>query len=50
MERRFGVSVYKEKFNFCSAHFLLFADGSREAGSGEGHPEAADGAIKTLPQ
>jgi 6-pyruvoyltetrahydropterin/6-carboxytetrahydropterin synthase len=26
----YGVAVYKERFNFCSAHFLLFADGSRE--------------------
>jgi len=30
MRQRFGVSVYKEAFNFCSAHFLIFADGSRE--------------------
>ncbi|NUN14283.1 MAG: 6-carboxytetrahydropterin synthase [Myxococcales bacterium] len=30
MNRRFGVSVYKEKFNFCSAHFLIFANGDRE--------------------
>ena len=30
MKRTFGVSVYKEKFNFCSAHFLLFPDGTRE--------------------
>ncbi len=30
MKKTFGVSVYKEKFNFCSAHFLLFADGTRE--------------------
>ena len=30
MKKMFGVSVYKEKFNFCSAHFLLFADGTRE--------------------
>ena len=30
MEKRYGVSVYKEKFNFCSAHFLLFPDGKRE--------------------
>lgn len=30
MDRRFGVSVYKEKFNFCSAHFLIFANGDRE--------------------
>ena len=29
MKKMFGVSVYKEKFNFCSAHFLLFADGTR---------------------
>lgn len=30
MHKRFGVSVYKEAFNFCSAHFLLFPDGRRE--------------------
>ncbi len=30
MKKKFGVSVYKEKFNFCSAHFLLFPDGTRE--------------------
>lgn len=30
MDKRFGVSVYKQKFNFCSAHFLLFPDGTRE--------------------
>ncbi len=29
-QRRFGVAVYKEAFRFCSAHFLVFADGSRE--------------------
>jgi 6-pyruvoyltetrahydropterin/6-carboxytetrahydropterin synthase len=26
----FGVRVYKEYFNFASAHFLVFADGARE--------------------
>lgn len=30
MQRSFGVKVYKEAFNFCSAHFLIFADGTRE--------------------
>jgi len=27
---RWGVSVYKERFRFCAAHFLVFPDGSRE--------------------
>lgn len=27
---RFGVRVYKESFDFASAHFLIFADGARE--------------------
>ena len=27
---RFGIRLYKEYFNFGSAHFLIFADGSRE--------------------
>lgn len=30
MSERFGVRVYKQYFNFASAHFLIFADGSRE--------------------
>ena len=30
-ETKFGVAVYKEKFNFCAAHFLIFADGTRES-------------------
>ena len=30
MRKKFGVSVYKEKFNFCAAHFLLFPNGTRE--------------------
>ena len=28
--QRFGIRLYKEYFNFCSAHFLIFADGTRE--------------------
>ena len=27
---RFGIRLYKEYFNFGSAHFLIFADGTRE--------------------
>jgi 6-pyruvoyltetrahydropterin/6-carboxytetrahydropterin synthase len=27
---RFGVRVYKQYFNFASAHFLIFPDGTRE--------------------
>ena len=30
MAERFGVRVYKQYFNFASAHFLIFADGTRE--------------------
>ncbi|MEZ0228169.1 MAG: 6-pyruvoyl tetrahydropterin synthase family protein [Planctomycetota bacterium] len=30
MGERFGVRVYKQYFNFASAHFLIFADGTRE--------------------
>lgn len=30
MKKTWGVRVYKEAFNFCSAHFLIFADGTRE--------------------
>lgn len=28
--KQFGVRVYKQYFNFASAHFLIFADGARE--------------------
>src|SRR5712692_9050598 len=31
MSRRFSIEVAKDYFNFASAHFLLFADGRREA-------------------
>jgi 6-pyruvoyltetrahydropterin/6-carboxytetrahydropterin synthase len=31
MSRRFSIVVEKDYFNFASAHFLLFADGQREA-------------------
>ncbi len=31
MSRRFSVEVAKDYFNFASAHFLIFADGRREA-------------------
>lgn len=30
MHERFAIRVYKQYFNFGSAHFLIFADGSRE--------------------
>lgn len=30
MAERFAVRVYKQYFNFASAHFLIFADGTRE--------------------
>lgn len=30
MAGRFGVRLYKQRFNFASAHFLLFEDGRRE--------------------
>jgi 6-pyruvoyl tetrahydropterin synthase/QueD family protein len=29
-QERFGIRLYKEYFNFGSAHFLIFADGTRE--------------------
>jgi 6-pyruvoyltetrahydropterin/6-carboxytetrahydropterin synthase len=31
MSRRFSIKVAKDYFNFASAHFLIFADGRREA-------------------
>lgn len=31
MSRRFTIEVAKDYFNFASAHFLIFADGRREA-------------------
>lgn len=31
MTRRFSIEVAKDYFNFASAHFLIFADGRREA-------------------
>ncbi len=31
MPRRFTIEVEKDYFNFASAHFLVFADGKREA-------------------
>ena len=34
--KRFGVRVYKQYFNFASSHFLIFADGTREALHGLG--------------
>ncbi|MCB9785834.1 MAG: 6-carboxytetrahydropterin synthase [Deltaproteobacteria bacterium] len=30
MQEAFAIRVYKQYFNFGSAHFLIFADGSRE--------------------
>lgn len=30
MSHRFGIEVEKDYFNFASAHFLIFADGTRE--------------------
>ncbi len=30
MKAGFGIRVYKERFNFASAHFLIFDDGRRE--------------------
>ncbi|MEE9186140.1 MAG: 6-pyruvoyl tetrahydropterin synthase family protein [Candidatus Binatia bacterium] len=30
MSRRFSIEVEKDYFNFASAHFLIFADGTRE--------------------
>ena len=30
MADRFGVKLYKQAFNFASAHFLIFPDGRRE--------------------
>jgi 6-pyruvoyltetrahydropterin/6-carboxytetrahydropterin synthase len=30
MSRRFSIEVAKDYFNFASAHFLIFADGTRE--------------------
>jgi len=30
VSERFGIRLYKEYFNFGSAHFLIFADGTRE--------------------
>lgn len=30
MDERFAIRVYKQYFNFGSAHFLIFADGTRE--------------------
>jgi 6-pyruvoyltetrahydropterin/6-carboxytetrahydropterin synthase len=30
VEERYAIRVYKQYFNFGSAHFLIFADGSRE--------------------
>ncbi len=30
MRETYAIRVYKQYFNFGSAHFLIFADGSRE--------------------
>lgn len=48
MEReRFGVRVYKEAFNFAAAHFLIFADGTREELHGHNYQVrfAAEGSL-----
>jgi 6-pyruvoyltetrahydropterin/6-carboxytetrahydropterin synthase len=46
-DERFGVRVYKQYFNFASAHFLIFADGSREELHGHNYQVrfAAEGAL-----
>jgi 6-pyruvoyltetrahydropterin/6-carboxytetrahydropterin synthase len=37
MSRRFSIEVAKDYFNFASAHFLIFADGRREAVHGHNY-------------
>jgi 6-pyruvoyltetrahydropterin/6-carboxytetrahydropterin synthase len=40
MARRFSIEVAKDYFNFAAAHFLLFADGAREALHGHNYQAA----------
>lgn len=40
MSRRFSIEVAKDYFNFASAHFLIFADGKREALHGHNYQVA----------
>lgn len=42
MAERFGVRVYKQYFNFASAHFLIFADGTREELHGHNYQVRVD--------
>jgi 6-pyruvoyltetrahydropterin/6-carboxytetrahydropterin synthase len=47
MLRRFSIKVQKDYFNFASAHFLIFANGSREALHGHNYQVsvAVEGAL-----
>ncbi len=48
MEQNFSIKVYKQYFNFAAAHFLVFADGSREPLHGHNYKVAVEGKKKKL--
>ena len=48
LEQNFSIKVYKQYFNFASAHFLVFADGTREPLHGHNYRVAVEGKKKML--
>jgi len=46
----FSIKVYKQYFNFAAAHFLVFADGSREPLHGHNYRVAVEGHAPELSQ
>lgn len=48
LEQIFSLKVYKEYFNFASAHFMLFEDGTREPIHGHNYRVKVAGKSKSL--
>ena len=44
----FSIKVYKQYFNFSSAHFLIFEDGTREPLHGHNYKVSVRGEVKIL--
>jgi len=43
LEQNFSIKVYKQYFNFASAHFLVFPDGTREPLHGHNYKVSVEG-------
>lgn len=48
LEQNFSIKVYKQYFNFASAHFLVFADGTREPLHGHNYKVLVEGKKNAL--